>query len=248
MPKEDLPPAKLLLGFVVRYVQHGKRDSFTVPERLHQDFVVVYSMTQRVRRYAKAYVRLGHHDMATAGHPMVRAALEHAVTAQWVFYTTGGLNRYMVEVGRDRVALAREVAGLSEDDELMLRLIAEVPEGKGLQKWTQIRQALDRNDDFLGHAYRMLSQSVHVTHGAISDVVELNDDGRLFLRDWPEDKLRHQVLYVLAASCLLSWWLEAVCHVDSRLMQRLRENGAELKLPWSLAERIAEEDRRTDVD
>lgn len=237
-----------LKGFLVSYLQYGKgQPEVTVLTRHAEAFLPVYSMTQRVRRYAKAYLVLDRTGMAPSGRPLVRAALEHAVTAQWVFYVDGGLSRFKKAANLDQALYFKALTGLPDDHPEVIAVFGMVPDGKGMPTWEQIRDELEDSTGFLASTYRVLSQSVHVTHGAYLDAIEVEDD-QVSLRDAPDDTAGHAVLYTLAASCLLAWWLEAVCRGDTDRLRRLESYGQELKMPWRLDTKLPASRRRSDAD
>lgn len=248
VPDEKLPPRELLLGFITRFVQYNKLNEPIVVKRDHGDtFLTLYPLTQRVRRYARAYVRLGHHGMSAEGQPLVRAALEHAVTAQWVFYTKDGVERMRVSTAKDHLKFVRDVGGLSDDDPGVRKILEDMPPGPGLQNWAQIRKALEGSENFLGSTYAVLSQSVHPAHGAWFDAIHVDDEGNISLRDAPEDLYRDPIVYALASSCMLAWWLEAVCLGDEHRKRALLEDGHTLSMPASLANRLPPDLLRPDV-
>ena len=248
MPDSRLPPQPSLLGFITRYVQYGKRAERTVVLSRHADaFLPVYALTQRVRRYSRAYIRLMHDGMASAGQPLVRAALEHAVTAQWVFYSKDGIDRMKVSSAKDHLKFVQDIGSYADDDPYIEQLRAEVQPGPGLQTWHQIREAFEKEKDFLASSYAVLSQAVHVTHAVWFDAISVEEDGSLALRDEPDDFSNDAVTYVLASSCMLSWWLEAVCRGDEHRMRALQDDAHTLSMPASLERRLPPDQLRPDA-
>lgn len=249
MSADELPSRDALLGFVMRYLQYRANDDGANVKAQHiESFPIVWGVCQRVRRFARAYLRLVKHELATAGHPIVRAALEHAVTAQWVFYSADGPARFRKSMALDQLALATVVGGLKDDDPITATLKSYVPDAKGMPPWKQIRQDLDDPTDFVSHTYQVLSQAVHVTHGVVRDSFMYDDNGELHIREAPEDEYPHQVLYTLAASCMLAWWLEATSYGDQTRLQRLQEDGSRLALRWRLDGRLPPDQRRFSDD
>lgn len=232
-------------GFIVLFLQYGKQEEAVTVETRHVEaFLPVYSLSQRVRRYARAYLKLERDGMGPAGRPLVRSALEHAVTAQWIFYVDGGVNRFKKSANLDQARFFRAITGLPEDHPDVVEVFAMVPEGKGMPPWEQIRKQMEDSTDFLASTYRVLSQSVHVTHGAYLDAIEVDEGNNVSLRDAPDDTAGRAVMYTLAASCLLSWWLDAVCRGDHARLLKLQDHGHNLKMPWRLDQRLPAERRR----
>ncbi len=241
MPKEPLPTQDQMLGFIIRFVQQGTHDaSFEVLRRYQDDFVVLFGIMQRVRRFAKAYLKLAKEGYATEARLFVRGALEHAVTAQWVFYTVGGVDRLRVSAARDQFNLGRDTGGAQERlDELE----AAVPIGKGMPEWAAIMREMDENR-FIHQTYRVMSQIVHVTHSSIVDGLDIDEHGSISVRMEPEPALEIEVLYALTACCVLVAWLFAVMSGDAQEQRRVQERGVALHMPWRLDHHLAEERRR----
>jgi hypothetical protein len=172
---------------------------------------------------------------------LVRAALEHAVTAQWVFYTVGGVDRMRHSGASDQFNLARDVGAT----ERQLRDLGDaIPSGPGMPAWGQIVTDVDDPAGFIRQSYRVLSQIVHVTHSTIIDGLAVGEDGEVSLRMEPEPAVEQEVLYALTGACLLAAWLLAVMSGDTSEQQRLRERGVDLHMPWRLDHHLLDERRR----
>ncbi len=215
MSSSHLPLRQLLQGLLLRFIRYrDTEEQVTVLEEHAGVFPGVYGVCQRVRRYTHAYLTLSRKGMGPEGHLLVRAALEHAVTAQWVFFKKDGAARLQAKIAHDQLRLATMAGELDADDPLVLQLREAIPNGKRMPDWAHIRNALDDDTRFLSHSYQVLSQAVHVAHGVVRDVVDFEPDGGFSLRARPDDDLEHQVLYTTAASALLAWWVEATAYGD----------------------------------
>lgn len=242
MPAQPLPTRDQMLGFILRFIQDGNRDDEVIVKReFHGDFIVLFGIIQRVRRLSQAWVRLEKAGFSVEARMLVRAALEHAVTAQWVFYTVGGVDRMRHSGARDQFNLARDTGGSATQ---LSDLEDAIPAGPGMPAWGQIVADFDEPTRFIAQSYRVLSQIVHVTHSTILDGLEVDADGEISLRMEPEPAVEHEVLYALTGACLLAAWLLAVMSGDILQQQRLREGGVELHMPWRLDHHLPEERRR----
>jgi hypothetical protein len=231
-----------MLGFILRFIQDGNRgDEVTVKREFHGDFVVLFGIVQRVRRLSQAWVRLEKAGFGIEARMLVRAALEHAVTAQWVFYTEDGVDRMRRSGALDQLNLARD---LRASEERLRTLEGSLPAGPAMPAWGQIMTDLDDPTGFIKQSYRVLSQIVHVTHSTILDGLDIGDDGRLSVRMEPEVGVEQEVLYALTGACLLAAWLLAVMSGDAAQQQRLRERGVELHMPWRLDHHLPDQRRR----
>jgi hypothetical protein len=231
-----------MLGFILRFIQDGNRgDDVTVKREFHGDFIVLFGIVQRVRRLSRAWVRLEKAGFGTEARMLVRAALEHAVTAQWVFYTVGGVDRMRHSSARDQFNLARDTGATAQQ---LRDLENAIPAGPGMPAWGQIVTDIDDPTRFINQSYRVLSQIVHVTHSTILDGLEVDEKGEISIRMEPEPAVEQEVLYALTGACLLAAWLLAVMSGDTSQQQRLRERGVELHMPWRLDHHLPERRRR----
>lgn len=226
--------------------QENKGDEVTVARVFDGDFLLLFGLLQRVRHLARCHMVLTKQGYGSVGRMLVRAAIEHAVTAHWVFFTQGGVDRLRVAIARDQLELALALG--SEDQEHLTALSEAIPYGKGLPKWTDIMRESDDPANFLKQSYRVLSQTAHVTHATAADAFSLSDSGELSLVMRPEDQLEHEVLYALAGSCMLSAWLFAVMAEDKDEQVRLISWSRDLSIPWTISGNLPAEKRRNFQD
>ncbi|MFC9560087.1 DUF5677 domain-containing protein [Agromyces sp. NPDC056965] len=228
---------ELLSTFVLRYIQAiSKRDRIDVPPENQTDFIALFGLLQRTRRLAQAYLRLRKAGYSSEGKVLLRAALEHSVTAQWAYLTPGGIARLNISQVRAQRDYLQVIASTSSKTELQEWADSiETPEGKGLPKFTGTDGIMNELDSvmFLKSSYKVLSQVGHVTHEAALDfIVEV--EGELQLRDSPEASMEHELLYALAGFCMLSAWIMARLQGDDDEIRRLQEISTGLQVPWRL--------------
>lgn len=198
-----LPDPQRMKSFVLRYLQQENRGSeVIVDQAFDRDFVVLFGLLQRVRQLARCHLMLSRDGHGPIGRVLVRAAIEHAVTAQWVFFTDGGSDRLRAAIAHDQLALAVTLG--STDMGHLDALRDAIPPGSGMPKWTHIMRDCDDDTHFISQSYRVLSQAAHVTHSTAAEALSVSDSGELSLVMRPEDRLEHEVLYALAGSCMLS--------------------------------------------
>jgi hypothetical protein len=244
-----LPADIEMRAFLLRFIQDAKhRDGVTVPAENQRDFLVLFGLVQRVRRFAQAYLRLEKAGFATEASVLLRAALEHAVTAQWAYLTPGGVDRLHVTLARAQADLAHGMIGYLTDPEIIeqeRRLRAAVPSGPGLPKFNGPGGIMAELDSvkFLSASYRVLSQVGHVTHQAPIDFV-IEVEGVVQLRTEPEPDEHAEFLYALTGFCMLVAWLHARLEGDDDEVDRLKQTCARLSVPWRLDTHLPDERRR----
>lgn len=248
MTNPALPSDVAMRAFLLRFIQDQKhRERVKVPAGNEREFLVLFGLVQRVRRLAEAYLRLDRAGFAPEASVLLRAALEHAVTAQWAYLTPGGVDRLYVTLVRAQADLAGGMTGYSKDPEWVTRereLRAEIPAGPGLPKFTGPKGIMAELDSvkFLAASYRVLSQVGHVTHQAHLDFV-VEEEGVVRLRTEPEADAHVEMLYALTGFCMLVSWLHARLEGDDAEVVRLKELSVQLHVPWRLDTHLAD-DRR----
>jgi hypothetical protein len=213
-------------------------DGFTV-EKVHSDeFLLLYGLIARTFRYSNAYLTLVDAKMEAEAVPLARAALEHAITLQWVFIVDGGVNKFRNAVAHDRVEHYGKLAEWLDNDELRdaLAELGPLPEGSRLGKFMDMVRDLDE-DTFLETSYHVLSQHVHVTHSAVTSFLHPGEGETHILYD-QEYAYRYQATYAAAASCMLARWVLARFTNDDALLEALDHASDDLHLPMQLADQV----------
>jgi hypothetical protein len=246
------PTVDELLAFILRFVQDGQHKTSTVqvPVPNQDDYVVLFGLIQRVRRLTQAYMKLRSAGMGSEGQAVARAALEHAVTAQWAYLTPRGVARLSVTLARSQRDVADQMrqfdfAKGDEWDDAYNEIMASIPKGKGLPPFHGEDGMMAELDDvkFLSLTYKLLSQVSHVSYdAATAHVTKIN--GEVTLKMDAEDELDHPMLYALAGFGLLASWIQARLEGDEDEVGRLEAFGQHLHVPHRLDTPLPKNRRR----
>lgn len=213
--------------------------------RAHEDeFYLLFGIIVRTMRYADAFLVLMNSRMEPEAVPLARAALEHAVTLQWVFTVDGGINRFSREVAHDRISHYTKLASWLRNEELagLVGQIPAPPTGRRLAPFANLMRELD-HESFLETSYHILSQQVHVTHAAVAaSLVQGSDE--LHITYEQDYGYRQQATYAVAAACMLARWVLAKLTVDTELLAKLDRISDQLFLPLNLIDNLPEANRR----
>lgn len=213
-------------------------DGFAV-DRAHSDeFLLLYGLIARTFRYSDAYLKLVDAGMEGEAVPLARAALEHAITLQWVFVVDGGVKKFRNSVAHDRVEHYGKLAEWLDNDELRQALteLDPLPEGSRLGKFMGMVRDLD-DGTFLETTYHVLSQHVHVTHSAVTSFLQPGKDEVHILYE-QEYGYRYQATYACAIACMLARWVLARLTDDAALLEKLDRVSDNLRLPMELAQQV----------
>lgn len=213
-------------------------DGFTVGKVHADEFLLLYGLIARTFRYSNAYLTLVEAEMESEAVPLARAALEHAITLQWVFVVDGGITKYRNSVAHDRVEHYGKLAEWLDNDDLREALteLGPLPVGSRLGKFMDMIRDLDENA-FLKTSYHILSQHVHVTHSAVTSFLRPGEGETHILYD-QEYAYRYQATYACAIACMLARWVLARLSADDSLLEELDQLSDELQLPMHLADQV----------
>lgn len=220
------------------------RRDYTVPRARESEFLLLYGLVARTMRFADAYLRLCRLEFVGEAVCLARTALEHAVTAQWVFILKGGVDRFHRQVLHDRRDHYGRLADWLDMPDLRAEVeqLDEPPAGKRLPKVTAMIRDLDEGK-FLETSYHVLSQQVHVTHYAVTSFLEPGERQTHFNYE-PTYPYRYQVTYAVAVSTMLVRWVLAKITDDAPMLAELDEKSDALMVPMSLSESAPSERRR----
>ncbi|MFC4138300.1 MULTISPECIES: DUF5677 domain-containing protein [unclassified Microbacterium] len=233
-------PESALVEWIERCATDAREaPSVTVSAAHHDEYLLLHGLIVRTFRYSNAYLTLVKAGMEGEAVPLARAALEHAVTLQWVFVVDGGVTRYRNTVAHDRVDHFRSLAEWLDNDELREALcqLDPIPKGKQLGKFTDMMRDLD-DKKFLQMSYRILSQHVHVTHSAVTAFLTEGEEGELHILYEQEYAYRSQATYVCAIACMMARWVLARLTNDEELLIELDQLSDELQLPMNLTDNV----------
>lgn len=222
----------------------GDRREFTVLEARQSEFLLLFGLVGRTIRFADGYLRLCELGHETEAVPLARVTLEHAVTAQWVYVTKGGVGRYHRQVVHDRRDHFAALADWLNHTELQAEVdgLSPAPEGKQLPPFLNMLRELDK-DKFLETTYHVLSQQVHVTHSAVTSFLS-GDENEVHLTYEQDYPYTYQMTYAVAVSCMLARWVLAHLTSDEPLLATLDTQSDALILPMNLVDSLPPEKRR----
>ncbi|QIX54003.1 DUF5677 domain-containing protein [Rhodococcus sp. DMU1] len=239
------PDEAALETWIEQCVAHLRdAENFNVHRPHKDEFLLLYGVAARVMRYSDAYLRLLRCGFVSEAVVLARAALEHAVTLQWVFIMDGGINRFQVDVGHDRLEHYRNLAEWLNHQELAEAVVSlnAPPKGKRLPPFMNMLRDLDQ-EKFLETSYHILSQHVHVTHTAVTSFIEPGTE-ELHIKYEQKYSYQYQATYVVAVSCMLARWVVAKLTDNPRLLELLDKTSDDLILPMTLIDNVNEKKRR----
>lgn len=219
-------------------------ESYDVVSAHANEFLLLYGVIARTIRFADTYLHLVRAGYGSEAVVLARAALEHAVTLQWIFVVDGGIDRYRVTSAHDRQEHYSNLAEWLKNEELAeeVKKLDLPPAGKRLPPFMNMLRDLDK-ENFLEMSYHILSQQVHVTHSAVTSFVAPGED-ELHIKYDQDYGYQYQATYVVAASCMFARWVVARLTNDTVLLERLDKTSDDLILPMTLLDSVAPNDQR----
>lgn len=226
----------------VAHLQDAK--SYDVVSAHANEFLLLYGVIARTMRFADAYLQLVRSGYGSEAVVLARAALEHAVTLQWIFVVNGGIDRYRVTSAHDRQEHYSNLAEWLNNEELAeeVKKLDLRPVGKRLPPFMNMLRDLDK-ENFLEMSYHILSQQVHVTHSAVTSFVAPGED-ELHIKYDQDYGYQYQATYVVAASCMFARWVVARLTNDTALLEQLDKASEDLILPMTLLDSVAPSKQR----
>ncbi|MDH6293156.1 DUF5677 domain-containing protein [Rhodococcus opacus] len=239
------PDEAALEAWIEQCVAHLRdAEGFDVHRPHKDEFLLLYGVAARVMRYSDAYLRLVRDEFVGEAVVLARAALEHAVTLQWVFIVDGGIKRFQVDLGHEYIEHYNNLAEWLDNDELAEAVTAldAPPEGKRLPPFMSMLRDLD-HEKYLETSYHILSQHVHVTPAAVASFIEAGAE-ELHIKYEQQYGYRYQATYVVAVSCMLARWVVAKLTNDPKLLELLDKTSDDLTLPMTLIDNVDEKKQR----
>lgn len=201
---------------------------------------LLHGLNVQAIRHAEASLVLRENGFGNEATICTRAALEHAVTSQWCYFTKTGIDRLQAEVERDMKSYYQLVGSwLDRLDVVAAADAMATPTHVGLPKFTGsegIMGSIDA-DVFLRMSYKILSASVHVTHSTALSYLEILP-GAETLTAVPNNSFEYPTTYSAAAAAMLAAWVEALLTGDTNRLAQLDALSDTLKLPVSLEDAI----------
>jgi hypothetical protein len=240
------PTIAALTGFIEESVARLKDQvEFTVKREQATEFLLLFGACARTIRYADAYLTLAGSGFSLEGVPLARAALEHAITAQWVSILEGGVDRFRVDTAHGHKEHYETLATWLNNDELAAEVknMPILPTGKRMPKFTQMMRELDK-DKFLETSYHILSQQVHVSHSTVFSFLDWEDDTYTVKYD-QQNPYEYQTVYVAAVACMLVRCVIAKLTNDEEELTHLDVKSDKLILPMTLEDEVPLDKRRS---
>jgi hypothetical protein len=174
---------------------------------------------------------------------LARAALEHAVTAQWAFHWHDGLSRLRVSMVRGEKENIELVGNWFSNEELLAMAAAiTVPPGRGFPPFTDMVRDLDE-ERFLENSYGSLSLAAHVRAATQTSYFAGNAQD-LVLRHVPTHALRGPSTMMAAMAAMLAVAIIMELVDDQAALARIDEVSESLGLPPTLRPGIHKAKRR----
>ncbi|MBO1741589.1 hypothetical protein [Leifsonia sp. TF02-11] len=219
------------------------RDDFVVRVADEVVFKQLWGICVQTIRHARAYVLLVDSEFEREAMVLARAALEHAVTAQWAFHRYDGLSKLRVSMIRGEKENIEMVGKWFSDDGLLATAAAiTVPLGRGLPSFTDMMRDLDE-ERFLENSYGSLSLAVHVRSTTQTSYFAGEADD-LLLRHEPSHALRGPATNMAAMAAMLAVAIIMELVDDQAALTRINEESERLNLPPTLRPGIPEATRR----
>lgn len=244
---ETKRPPKAALRSWIKEVASALPDAgYAIPGGRNRDFGLLYGPCIQASRFASSYLTLETAGFAYEGAAVIRAAFEHAVTAHWAYFTTGGIDRFAVAIDRSFTDHNMAMAKFLDNEELQDAVSSRPARpGKGLPTFTDRMRDLD-SSKYLETTYRSLSLALHPTHAAVTgylvtgpDHVELKPEPDPSRDNYPE-------LHTAALSAMLAKSLLEHIINPERARTSLETVSTRLQLPPFIHDGLAESMRRFD--
>ncbi|QNE37938.1 hypothetical protein [Leifsonia shinshuensis] len=220
-----------------------EREDFVVKASDEVVFKQLWGICVQAIRHARAYVLLVDADFEREAMVLARAALEHAVTAQWAFHRHDGLSKLRVSMVRGEKENIEMVGEWFSDAGLLATAAAiSVPQGRGLPSFTDMMRDLDE-ERFLENSYGSLSLAVHVRASTQTSYFAGSADD-LVLRHVPAHALRGPATNMAAMAAMLAVAVIMELVDDQEALSRINEESERLILPPTLRPGIPETKRR----
>jgi hypothetical protein len=179
----------------------------------------LHGVCERAVRHARAAMLLIEADFDREANVNVRAALEHAVTAQWAYLVppdparclmdaTQATAAEFLEAAEKRTALPNDLHKKKEDWK----------NSKKLPHFTQICDQVDGTHDprmrrtgVLRFEYKRLSLMTHVTSGTVADHLGVDGESLVLERNVPDPYAWFTLFDLAMAVALAVWVIQDLC-------------------------------------
>jgi hypothetical protein len=245
-PNPVPPSDELLRDWIGRFGSMIQRPTFETDKAHADDFVALFGICTQAVRNAEAYIVCEQAGFVREAQTLSRAALEHAVTAQWCYFRETGISRLAADHIEQRFAYYNAMADWLGDDALRegAKKLTRAPEGaKRMPKFGQLLAELDENT-FLKTMYMNLSRVTHVTDATVGEYVHQLPDGTFEVNLAPDFAFASGGLFMAAAAALMGAAMIADLTLDRTSIEILDKASDELGAPLLLRQYLAPEIRR----
>jgi len=199
-----MPEPRDLVAWLHRAARLLPDGDLILREEDRAPFLTLFGACAQTLRYGEVYANLWEAGDSREAIPIARAALEHAVTAQWAFHTEGGVDRFQAAARKSARSFYLSMADYLGNTDLRETAVIELEESRaGLPKWTDIMRDVG---EFVASSYRQMSQVTHVTGSTVAAFVENRGD-RYEFHGSPDDPHANVNLYVTANAVMLAAWV-----------------------------------------
>lgn len=242
MPDTSRPSEEALRDWIAFVAEAVLQSTYQVPVERARDFELLYGPCVQATRFASSFVALHDAGFSHEAGVLARSAFEHAVTAHWVYFTVGGLDRFATALATDAAAYRDEL------DDYLGNERGHAPgpaatKPKGLPPFGQMMWDLDSHS-YLRTTYRSLSLRVHPTHSAVTGYL-VRTKGGTELRHRPaQTEALFPSLYSCAISSMLSFALLQHIVDPAAAPGAVEEASVTLRLPPFLDDALQSDKRR----
>lgn len=222
MNEKGIPPASDLLHWLRQAGAVIADGPISVRKEHGELLIVLFGACMQTIRYGEAYADLWNADRRREAVPIARSALEHVVTAQWVFHR-GEAALMQAQARQKAFDFYDFMASYLGNEELGRDALQLVDERERLPRFQQLMADIDLNG-FLASSYRQMSQVTHVTGATVIGFAQF--DGRRYeLVGSPDDPHALVNLYVTSNAVMMASWLlsELIEGIDSAALDEIAE-------------------------
>lgn len=211
----------------------GRMESVRAPTSNRRPLLMLYGPITQAIRFAKASAVLSNNGHRIEAQVLARSALEYAVTVQYAYLRTDGLDRLEKTSILKRRELFAQLAQWHEDPTYLDLATEELPRpgAKGMPPFTQILDLVDPDHVILQSSYAVLSQVTHVRAGSRDRFFEKVGDELMFSPGRDDDSFESVTVGALAFAVTAATWVFARLTDDSQMLVMLDAHSDRLKIP-----------------
>ncbi len=204
---------------------------------------VLYGLCQQALNHARAALAVLDAGLPVEAGVNIRAALEHAVTAQWVFLTPDGVMR-LIEGAKTAYSFYDSAQMRVPLPPNLLDQIADWKALRPLPIFSVRCDDLDGTHDpetpksgTLRFEYVRLSQATHVTSRTIAEYLSIDPlSGEVLLRQESPDRFPAANMLSLGMATAMACWVLESLRVPPNRLSEVEQIADEANIPSTLAE------------